>query len=309
MTAPMATKWTANDVPDQSGRVIVVTGANSGIGLHAVRELARRGAKVVMACRDLEKAHRAEHDIRDDVPSADLEVRALDLASLASVRRFAEELPPERIDVLLNNAGVMAIAREETEDGFEKQLGTNHLGHFALTGLLLERLQGVRDARVVTVSSTAHKTGRMSFDNLQGTRRYNRWLAYGQSKLANLLFALELQRRAAAAGADLRSIACHPGYSATELQSHTPNPVERLAMGFLNRAVAQSDAMGALPSLYAATVPDVPGGSFIGPDGPAEMRGHPVYVQPNGRARDEAAAQRLWDESERLTGVSYGFVH
>ena len=309
MTAPMATKWTANDVPDQSGRVVVVTGANSGIGLHAARELARRGAKVVMACRDLEKAHRAEHGIRDDVPSADLEVRALDLASLASVRRFAEELPHDRIDVLLNNAGVMAIARQETEDGFEKQLGTNHLGHFALTGLLLERLQAVRNARVVTVSSTAHKTGRMSFDNLQGTRRYNRWLAYGQSKLANLLFALELQRRAAAAGADLRSIACHPGYSATQLQSHTPNPVERLAMGFLNRTVAQSDAMGALPSLYAATVPDVPGGSFIGPDGPAEMRGNPIYVQPNGRARDEASAQRLWDESERLTGVSYGFVH
>ena len=299
----MAT-WTANDIPDQAGRTIVVTGANSGIGFHAASELARRGAKVVLACRDTDKGDRAEQRIRDDVPAADLEVRRLDLASLASVRSFADELPHERIDVLLNNAGVMAIAREETEDGFEKQLGTNHLGHFALTGLLLGRVTD----RVVTVSSTAHKMGRVSFDNLMGTRRYNRWTAYAQSKLANLLFALELQRRLAAAGSDVRSVACHPGYSATHLQSHTPNPVERVAMGLLNRVVAQSDVMGALPSLHAATA-DVPGGSFIGPDGPGEFRGHPVFVQPTSRARDEADAKRLWDVSEELTGVRYSFAH
>ena len=301
-------KWTAADIPDQTGRRIVVTGANSGLGLHTTLELARRGAHVVMACRDLGKGHAAEERVREVVPAADVELRPLDLASLASVRAFADELGDEPLDVLVNNAGVMAVGRAETKDGFELQLGTNHLGHFALTGLLLDRLEAAPAPRVVTVSSTAHKTWHVNFDNLQGERHYFRWAAYGQSKLANLLFALELQRRAAAAGSPLASVAAHPGYAATHLQSHTPNPLERGVMAVLNRFVAQSDALGALPSLYAATMPDVPGGSFLGPDGPGEFRGHPVFVQPTARARDEAAARRLWAVSEELTGVTYAFA-
>jgi NAD(P)-dependent dehydrogenase (short-subunit alcohol dehydrogenase family) len=237
--------------------------------------------------------------------TGDVEVRRLDLADLASVRAFAEGFDGP-LDLLVNNAGVMATPRRTTADGFELQLGTNHLGHFALTGLLLDKLRG---GRVTTVSSGAHNIGWMRFDDLMGERRYQRWLAYGQSKLANLLFAFELQRRADAAGFPLTSTAAHPGYAATNLQMAGPQLEGsrwREALGrFGNVLLAQSDEMGALPTLYAATE-DLPGGTYIGPDGFAEQRGHPTIVGANGRARDEQSARRLWEISEGLTGVTYG---
>ena len=297
--------WSAQDIPDQTGRTVVVTGANSGLGFHTSLELARRGARVVMACRNLDKGRAAEQRLLADAPDADVELRALDLADLGSVRSFADELDHDPLDLLVNNAGVMALPRLRTADGFEMQLGTNHLGHFALTGLLLPRLLRAEAPRVVTVSSNAHKMGRVNFDNLNGDRRYFRWAAYGQSKLANLLFALELGRRA---GSALTSVAAHPGYASTHLQFQaseaTGNPVDRLVNHVANAVLAQSDAAGALPSLYAATM-DLPSGAYVGPDGPGEFRGSPQLVAPNGRARDEETARRLWSVSEELTGVTF----
>jgi NAD(P)-dependent dehydrogenase (short-subunit alcohol dehydrogenase family) len=305
----MGEKWTARQIPDQSGRTAVVTGANSGLGLAAATELARAGADVVLACRDTGKGERAAQGIRDEVAGASVAVEGLDLASLASVAAFAERFREERdgLDLLVNNAGVMAPPRRETADGFELQFGTNHLGHFALTGLLLERLEGREDARVVTVSSTAHKFGRISFGNLQGERRYFRWTAYGQSKLANVLFALELERRLRAAGSTVKSLAAHPGYAATNLQSAAPPLFDRAVMVLTNRLIAQSAEMGALPLLYAATRPSLDGGLFIGPDGFEEQRGHPKVVRPVRAGRDEATAKRLWSVSEELTGIGYRF--
>jgi len=300
-------KWTAEDIPDQAGRTVVVTGANSGLGFHTTLELARRGAHVVMACRNMDKGRAAVERVRAEAPGADVDLRSLDLASLASVREFAEELDLDALDLLVNNAGVMALPRLRTEDGFEMHFGTNHLGHFALTGLLLPKLLRASEPRVVTLSSNAHKTWRISFDNLSGDSKYFRWAAYGQSKLANLLFALELGRRARGA---LTSVAAHPGYAATHLQLQaaeaTGNPLDAAVNKLLNRVVAQSDAMGALPSLYAATMP-LPGGSYVGPDGLGEFRGHPKLATPNGRARNEADAKRLWEVSEEMTGVTYDF--
>jgi NAD(P)-dependent dehydrogenase (short-subunit alcohol dehydrogenase family) len=303
----MAEKWTARDIPDQRGRVAVVTGANSGLGLVAARELARAGAHVVLACRSVERGERAMDEIRGATPDAELELARLDLGALASVRDFAERFAAEHegLDILVNNAGIMATPRRTTADGFESQLGTNHLGHFALTGLLMARLLARPQARVVTVSSVAHRMGRISFDNLQGQRRYWRWSAYGQSKLANLLFAFELQRRASAAGLELRSMAAHPGYSATNLQSAGPQGLDRWVSELGNLVYAQSAERGALNLLYAATVADLPGGSFIGPDGLFEGRGYPRVVQASRHAYDESTAQRLWQVSEQLTGVSF----
>ena len=297
--------WDTQDIADQTGRTFVVTGANSGLGFQTALELARHGGHVVLAVRNADRGERAAQRIRDEVPDASLDLRPLDLADLDSVQAFADTLDTEHVDVLINNAGVMALPRRETKQGFELQLGTNHLGHFALTGLLLDRITD----RVVTLSSNAHKMGRINFDNLQGEQRYFRWNAYGQAKLANLLFALELQRRLDRAGRDIKSLAAHPGYAATNLQYQssdmTKNPLDRLVNKVLNTTVAQSDAKGALPTLYAA-VEDLPGGAYIGPDGPGEFRGSPQPVAPNGRARDEQVAARLWEVSEELTGVRYG---
>jgi NAD(P)-dependent dehydrogenase (short-subunit alcohol dehydrogenase family) len=256
---------------------------------------------VVLACRNLEKGEAA----RRDIEAAELE--QLDLASLESVRAFAERFRSahDGLDLLINNAGVMAPPRQRTADGFEQQFGTNHLGHFALTGLLIGAMEGREDARVVTLSSQAHRTGRIAFDNLGGERHYFRWRAYGQSKLANLLFALELERRLSAAGSTVKSMAAHPGYAATNLQFAAPPLVDRLFMTVGNALFAQSDEMGALPPLYAATEPGLPGGTYAGPDGLGERAGHPQPVSPSGAARNEALAKRLWEVSEAMTGVHF----
>ena len=303
----MSSNWTAADIPDQAGRTAVVTGANSGLGLETARELARHGAAVVLACRDAAKGKRALQDIRDSVPAAELELAALDLGSLDSVRGFAERIAERDtgVDLLINNAGVMAPPRRVTSDGFELQMGTNVLGHFALTGLLIGQMQGRTDARVVTLSSNAHKFGRIKFDDLQSERRYNRWVAYGQSKLADLMLALELDRRLQASGSTVKSLAAHPGYAATNLQSAAPPAIDRWAMAITNVLVAQNAAMGALPSLYAATEPSLPGGIYVGPGGVGELRGYPRVVSPSRSARDPEAAARLWQRAEELTGVKF----
>ena len=304
-------KWTADDIPDLTGKVIVVTGGNSGIGYEAALQLAGKGAHVVLACRDLAKAAAAIDSIKASHRNASLEAMALDLASLASVRTFAQEFLAKhgKLDVLCNNAGVMALPYRKTADGFEMQFGTNHLGHFALTGLLLEPLLATKGARVVNVSSTAHRMGKMRFDDLQWEHGYGKWAAYGQSKLANLLFTYELQRRLEAIGADLISVACHPGYAATNLQAAGPrmqgSSLLESLVALSNRLFAQSAAMGALPTLYAATAADVNGGDYIGPGGFAETWGHPKKVGSSARSHDPAAAARLWDISEALTGIKY----
>ncbi len=302
--------WTADQIPDQSGRTVVVTGANSGLGLVIARELARAGAQIVLACRDTAKGERALTELRTAVPDAGARVEALDLADLASVRAFAQRLAgaQDRLDLLINNAGIMAAPRRLTQDGFESQLGTNHLGHFALTGQLLGLLSAAPAPRVVTMSSGAHRIGTIKFDDLQRERSYNNWLAYGQSKLANLMFCFELQRRATAAGSPLLSLAAHPGYAATNLQFAAPAyAYERWLMAIGNKVFAQNADMGALPALYAATVEDLPGGTFIGPDGFLEQSGYPKVVTAAGKAYDQIAWRRLWEASERLTGVHYEF--
>jgi NAD(P)-dependent dehydrogenase (short-subunit alcohol dehydrogenase family) len=300
--------WTAADIPDQRGRMAVVTGANSGLGLVTGRELARAGARVVLASRSTEKGEGAVARIRAAAPGADVSSAILDLADLDSVRAFADGAPA-RLDLLINNAGVMAAPRGLTKQGFESQFGTNHLGHFALTGLLLPALLRTSAPRVVTVSSLMHRGGKIDFDDLQGERRHSRWAAYQRSKLANLMFCFELQRRAVAAGVPLESLAAHPGYAATNLQAAgTDRFYERWFMAIGNKLFAQSAEMGALPTLYAATVPDLPGGTFVGPGGRAEQRGYPKVVTAAGRAYDGQRWRRLWEASEELTGVHYEFT-
>jgi NAD(P)-dependent dehydrogenase (short-subunit alcohol dehydrogenase family) len=277
------------------GRTVIVTGANSGIGRAAASELAGAGARVVLAVRDTEKGTAAAAGMPGET-----EVRELDLADLESVRRFAAGFDGE-IDILINNAGVMAPPLGRTADGFELQFGTNHLGHFALTNLLLERITG----RVVTVSSSAHKVGKIDFDDLNWERRsYKRWPAYGQSKLANLLFTSELQRRLTAAGSAVIATAAHPGYAATNLQFHSGQSLTEALSRLGNRLLAQDEAAGALPTLYAA-VADVPGDSFAGPNGLMEMRGAPKLVGRSKAAKDTEVARRLWEVSEELTGVHF----
>jgi len=288
-------KSTAQDLPDLAGRTFVITGANSGIGLVAARALGGAGARVVLAVRDVSRGQAAAASIEGET-----DVRRLDLADLGSVRAFAEAWEGP-LDVLINNAGVMAVPEGRTKDGFEMQIGTNHLGHFALTNLLLTR---VRD-RVVTVASGAHRTGAIRLDDLNWERGgYNRWRAYGQSKLANLLFTTELQRRLEEAGSGVRALAAHPGWAATNLQSRTENVVQNALMAVGNRLIAQSDEMGALPTLYAATR-DLPGDSYVGPDGFREGRGHPSLVGRSAAAGDTDVARRLWERSEELTGVAF----
>jgi len=303
----MAAKWTAEQIPDQTGRTAIVTGANSGLGLETARELARHGADVVLACRDTRKGVVALQEIESSAPGAKVELAELDLASLASVQAFAESLAGRGsgLDLLINNAGVMAPPRRETSDGFELQFGTNLLGHFALTARLIGLMQGRPDARVVTLSSGAHKMGRINFGDLQSTRHYMRWTAYAQSKLADLMFALELDRRLQASGSTVKSLAAHPGYAATNLQSAAAPAIERVVMVFTNLVMAQNAAMGALPSLYAATEPSLPGGIYVGPDGVGEFRGHPRIVSPSRSALDLEKAARLWKAAEELTGTSF----
>jgi len=302
--------WTEADIPDQTGRVAVVTGANSGIGWHTARALAQHGAHVVLACRTRAKAEEARDRIAAAGITGELSLVDLDLSSLASVRAAAAEMVAahDRVDLLVNNAGVMATPRARTADGFELQLGTNHLGHFALTGLLLPLLLATPGSRVVNVSSLAHRMGRIDFDDLQADRRYRAWPAYGQSKLANLLFTYELQRRLAAAEASGTSaLAAHPGVSETNLTGSTGGIVGRVAE--LGRPIAklvlQSAEMGALPTLRAAVDPAARGGEYYGPDGFMEYRGHPVKVDSNAHSKDTAVAARLWDVSVELTGVAY----
>ncbi|MFE1247196.1 oxidoreductase [Streptomyces sp. NPDC058735] len=289
-------KWSAERLPGLGGHTVVVTGANSGIGLTTADALARAGAHVVLAVRDTGRGRAAAATVRGST-----EVRRLDLADLSSVRAFAESWQGP-LHLLVNNAGVMMIPRRRTKDGFEMQFGTNHLGHFALTNLLLPHITG----RVVTVSSGAHRWGRarIRFDDLDLAGAYTPQRAYAQSKLANLLFTLELQRRLTEAGSTVRALAAHPGYAATNLQSHAASPVARAFMRLGNRLLAQDDRAGALPTLYAATQ-DLPGGSYAGPDGFGEMRGAPTLVGRSRAAADPLTARRLWRVSEELTGTSF----
>jgi NAD(P)-dependent dehydrogenase (short-subunit alcohol dehydrogenase family) len=306
----MAEKWTVDRIPDQSGRLAIVTGANSGLGLVTAQELARAGARVVLACRNIGKGEAACQAIAAAVPDAEFDLEELDLASLDSVRAFADRFRAahDGLDLLINNAGVMATPRRTTAEGFELQFGTNHLGHFALTALLIGAMEGRDDARVVTLSSGMHRFGGIAFDNLGGDRRYFRWRAYGQSKLANLLFALELDRRLRAAGSSVKSLAAHPGWAATNLQFAGPPVFDQAVMWVGNHTIAQSDEMGALPTLYAAAEPGLEGGTYVGPDGIFEQRGHPEPVSMSGAARDEEAARRLWEVSEQMTGVRFEFA-
>jgi NAD(P)-dependent dehydrogenase (short-subunit alcohol dehydrogenase family) len=301
--------WTAADIPDQHGRVAVVTGANGGLGLETALALAGKGAHVVMACRNVAKADAAVEHIRAAHPGASLELVACDLSAQRSVKAAAATIQAEheRIDVLIANAGVMAIPRRVTDDGWEMQLAVNHLGHWTLTALLLGRMLPVPGSRVVSVTSEFHKAGRIDFDDLHGDRRYSRWKAYAQSKLANVLFATELSRRLLAGHHATIAGAAHPGYAATDLQAVGPRMdgrrlTERI-MDLGGRLVAQSAAMGALPTLYAATAPNMVSGMLIGPDGLFDMRGYPETVVPSRQARDARLARRLWEVSEQLTGV------
>jgi NAD(P)-dependent dehydrogenase (short-subunit alcohol dehydrogenase family) len=305
-------KWTVDEIPDQAGRTILVTGASSGLGLRAAEALASRGARVLMGCRNPEKAAVALAAVKSVAQHAAPEVVPLDLSDLADVQTCAERVTErlDQLDVLMNNAGVMAVPQQRTRQGFELQFGTNHLGHFALTGLLLSLMRRAHAPRVVTVSSGGHRAGRIHFDDLNWEkRRYSRWFTYTQSKLANLLFSSELQRRAVAAGSDLLAVAAHPGYAATNLSSGpaTGSVIYRWGGKVSDALLGQSDRMGALPQLYAATMTDVGPDDYWGPDGFMEQRGWPKRVGRSGAARDPDAARRLWNASEQLTGVSYSW--
>jgi len=305
-----AAKWTAADIPSQTGKVALVTGANSGIGYQAALELARHGAHVLLGCRNAAKGQAALTRLGAEAPGASAEVVELDMASLASIRAFAAGYAARGVplDLLINNAGVMALPqRELTVDGFERQFGTNHLGHFALTGLLLPQLLASPSPRVVTVASLAHRNGKIDFENLQAEKKYSPWGAYGASKLANILFAKELQRRARAAGTALLSLPVHPGVSVTNIVQNGPGAkgLKMQVFKLLAPVLMQPDAIGALPTLYAATSPQAEGGDYIGPDGFMELKGSPVVVQPRANGLDVATGEKLWAVSEALTGVVY----
>jgi NAD(P)-dependent dehydrogenase (short-subunit alcohol dehydrogenase family) len=292
--------WTATEIPDQRGRTAVITGANTGLGYETAAALAAKGAHVVLAVRNLDKGKAAADLIARRYPGAEVSLQQLDLTSLESVREAADALRAayDRIDLLVNNAGVMMTPKSNTKDGFELQFGTNHLGHFALTGRLLDRLLAAPGSRVVNVSSMGHRAGRIHFDDLQSERSYNRIRAYGQSKLANLLFTYELQRRLL--GRDTIAVAAHPGGSSSELSRYLPGAVQ-----LVFRPLEQDTEMGALPTLRAATDAGVLGGQYYGPGGFMEMRGYPQVVSSNRRSHDGAVQRRLWTVSEELTGVAY----
>jgi len=293
--------WNAEAIGDQSGRVAIVTGSNSGIGFETARVLAGRGATVVMACRNLEKASPKAGEIRAAQPGADVEVMQLDLSDLESVQRFvgAFRAKHARLDLLINNAGIMVPPYGKTSQGFETQFGVNHLGHYALTGSLLDLVTGTPGSRIVTVSSLAHYMGRIDFADLNWEKGYRAQAAYGQSKIANLLFTYELQRRLAAADRDTLAVAAHPGWTETNLQEHAKG------VKFLNRFLAQEPLMGALPTLFAATEPGVHGADYFGPSGFMEMNGPPKKVRSNKRSHDKNVAERLWNVSEEMTGVRF----
>ena len=299
----MKEHWTTENIPSLAGKTAIVTGSNSGIGFEAAKALAAKNAKVIMACRNTEKGEKAAAEIRSLYPGSNIIVAELNLGHLASVRTFAGNFLQEndRLDMLINNAGIMMPPYGKTTDGFELQFGTNHLGHFALTGLLLPLLLKTGESRVVNVSSSAHKAGKINFDDLGSEQSYAKMKAYGQSKLANLLFTYELQRRFDAAGSGSIASAAHPGWSSTNLQRHSGT------LNWLNPVFGQKASMGALPTLRAATGTDVRGGDYYGPGGFMEMKGSPYRVESNDRSHDTETARQLWEVSEKMTGVSYTF--
>ena len=310
-------KWTAKDIPDLSGKTAIVTGANSGTGFEAAKELAKKGAHVIMGCRNVKKGEDAKSKIQKEIPEARLEIIPLDLSDLSSVRAFAQTYRNsyKTLDILCNNAGIMIVPKRiETVDGFELQLGTNHFGHFALTGLLMDLIINAK-GRVITMSSVVHTGGTMEFDNLNWEREgsYSPQSAYGRSKLANLLFTYELHRRLVQNENSVKALAAHPGYSRTNLQSTGANTGQKTLRGrlmrllfiILNPIVAQSAAMGALPMLYAAVSPDAQSGKYYGPSGRGGMRGYPKRVESSDLSHDESIAKKLWEVSEELTGVSF----
>ncbi len=306
----MSSSWTAAAMPSLTGKTILVTGANSGIGYRSALEFARHGAHVLLGCRSAEKGKSALDRLMGEVGNAKAETAMLDMASLPSIRQFASAFLARNtpLDVLVNNAGVMALPkRETTVDGFERQFGTNHLGHFALTGLLLPALEAAPAARVVTVASLAHRNGKMDWENLQSERAYKPWDAYNNSKLANILFARELERRARQAGLRLVSVPVHPGVARTSIFENGPGTgsLKAKILQLLAPILTQDEAMGALPIEYAATAPNVQGGEYLGPGGMGEFKGYPKVVQPRPQALDPQAADRLWTQSEELTGVRY----
>ena len=304
----MSENWTVENIPDLSGKIIIITGANSGIGYESAREFARKGAEVIVASRNPEKAERAIVRIREDLPAAKLKFIELDLANLASIRKFTEEfkLDYTRLDILLNNAGIMLVPFGKTVDGFERTVGTNHLGHFALTGLLLDVLSATPGARVVNVASNAHYAGEMDFNNLLFENGgYAPMKAYGRSKLANLLFTYELQRRFQSSGQDVVALAAHPGISATELANHLFFNLISWIIQPAMKLIFQSSSMGALPSLRAAADSEALGGQYYGPDGKGEKSGYPIVVDSNSASKNEDDARKLWKISEELTGIKY----
>ncbi len=306
----MSEKWTTRNIPELTGKIIIVTGANSGIGFEAAKEFARKGAKTILASRNLDKAEKASAKIQKEIPDATVEIMQLDLANLNSVNNFATEFKKkyDRLDVLVNNAGIMMVAFQKTVDGFESQMGTNHLGHFALTGLLHNLLIKTKGARVVNVSSGGHRSGEMDFDNFMFDegKEYSRMKAYGRSKLANLLFTYELDKRFKKEKTEAMAVAAHPGMASTNLADHMmgfAKPVLKIIFGLM----AQSAAKGALPTIRAAVDPEVKGSEYYGPRGFQEERGYPVRVESNEASHNNEDAKRLWELSEKLTGVKFGF--
>ncbi|MDJ0757080.1 MAG: oxidoreductase [Ardenticatenaceae bacterium] len=303
--------WTVENMPDMTGKITIVTGANSGIGFEAAKEFARNGATTILACRSIDKAQTALEQISSEIPDASAEIIRLDLTSLESVNRFADmfKVKYDRLNILVNNAGIMWTPYGTTEDGFESQFGTNHLGHFALTGLLLDLLLKTPGSRVINVSSLGHRSGKMDFDNLmfENGNGYSRHGAYGRSKLANLLFTYELQRKFEAVNASAIAVAAHPGGSNTNLGRHVESKWYFRLLQRLTERMTQSAAMGALPTIRAAVDPQPKGGDYYGPNGFMESRGYPVKVKSNGASHSESDAQQLWQVSERLTGVRFNF--